>query len=197
LKLEIGLYKSVVHRLALVGLGISIFIIAGCGNGKVRKQVENPGDKLQPIPARAAAIGISMLWSEKTKNGGIRKVVEARAEEGTINAKEKTSELTTASGILYKDNKPRARFQAPNVRGNEAKHIIIASGGVTVTSIEPAGAILTAQKAIWNANKDTITVEGDVRFRFQRPGDAKPSEAIGPCPRAEFHTELRHYTIWN
>ncbi len=183
--------------MAFAGLGISVLCIAGCPKVKVLKQVEKPIEKQELIEAQAAVRGITILWSEKTKNDGIRKVIEARAEEGEINAKDKTSELKIASGILYKDNKPRARFQAPFVRGNEAKRIIVASGGVTMTSIEPEGATLTARTATWDAAKDTITVEGDVRFKFQRPGDSRPFESIGPCPRAEFRTELRTYKIWN
>lgn len=169
----------------------------GCGPSKALKQDKPKSEPEKAIQAEASAKGISVLWSEKTENGGIRKVIEAKAQEGTINAEKKSSEMKKATGTLYKENKPAARLQADVIRGDENKHVVVATGSVKVTSINPPGYTMTTKKATWNAAKDLITAEGEVYLTYQKPGESAPSITVGPSPRAQFQTELKVWKIWN
>ena len=139
--------------------------------------------------------GISVVWQEKLPGGGVKRVVEAHAVTGRLNAKTKASLLNDASGTLFKENVARAHFKAPVVKGDETKHIVEASGGVTVTSIEPAGITVTSMRLIWYANEDKIVAVGNVSFQQVKPGQDKPWASGGPFERATIDTSLTTLTI--
>ena len=139
--------------------------------------------------------GISVVWQEKLPGGGVKRVVEAHAVTGRLNAKTRASLLNQASGTLYKENVARAHFKAPVVKGDEAKHIVEATGGVTVTSIEPTGVTVTSDRLIWYANEDKIIAEGEVKFQKTRPGETSLWAWGGPFDRVTFNTTLNQWVI--
>lgn len=136
-----------------------------------------------------------MRWSEKAPEGGLRRVMDVKAESGTLDAEQESGRMNRASGLLYRENRPRARFIAPVVEAARNRGLVTARGGVTVYSIDPPGGKLTADRITWYARQDKIVAMGNVSIEYRPPNAPAPTAWGGPYPRATLHTERWRFTI--
>jgi glutathione peroxidase-family protein len=81
------------------------------------------------------------------------------------------------------------------VDAQETKKIVIASGGVKATSIQPLGITVTADKVTWYFAKDLIIAEGRVYIQYQPVGAPQPVDWGGPVDRLTINTELKKFHI--
>jgi hypothetical protein len=154
-----------------------------------------PEERLQaPEQQQAAGSGISISWKEPVKGGGIRKVLDVKAETGSLDAITESGALSDASGIFYRGGKPRARFAAPEVVASRDKQTVVARGGVTVNSIDPPGVAMKADQITWYAQRHQIIARGSVRLSHTPKGASQPI-AYGSVPQATANTELRIITV--
>ncbi len=178
--------------LLLVGL-------AGCGpDHRNRPAVVHQTARPAPAPERPHAVntrGLSGRWQERTEKGGIRRVMDVHAETGRLDAQTQSGTLYKANGLLYHDDRARARFEAPVVEARKDHSVVIARGGVRVVSIDPPGVTLTAERVTWQVDKDLIVAEGSVSFEQRPPGSARPTAWGGPFPHVTANTELQRLTI--
>ena len=134
-----------------------------------------------------------MHWSEKDQDS-IKRVLDLQAKTGQVNTASDSGELSVANGVLYRDNKPRSKFTAPRVRAYKEKGIVIADGGVTVTSIDPPGVTVKAARICWDSNHNKVYAEGGARF-FYKPPDANRPFGFGSADHMSFNTELQNSSI--
>jgi hypothetical protein len=144
--------KDVILR-AVVGFGLSLatvaLILVGCGRTPgapkvsvklrtassrqtARPPVALPKQQIGSAPQMdITQKGVSLRWVE---NGQLR--MTARATFLTGNEVTRRGTLSNFSGELYENGKLTAAIRAPMVEVDEAKRIIIASGGVSLKSLE-------------------------------------------------------------
>jgi hypothetical protein len=150
--------------------------------------------KKNNLPGRVRTRGIIILWRESTPSGGLRRVMEVQAETGTVDAETQSGTFNRARGVLYRDDKPRARYEAPVVEAAQDRSVVIARGGVTMRSIEPPGVTLTAGRITWHIAQNVIVAEGHVRVVYQPPGAPRPT-AVGGADRMTINTELQKFHV--
>lgn len=162
---------------------------AKSGQTKPPRQEVKPPDE-----THAAGRGITVIWQEPTKSGGIRKILEVNAETGELDAVTQSGALKDATGRFYREGKPRAKFAAPQVLASEDKRTVTARGGVVVNSIDPPGVALKADQITWYANQNQIVARGNVRMSHTPKGSSQPI-AYGNVPQATANTELQFITV--
>jgi len=141
-------------------------------------------------PQEIAGQGIALSWIEKTPQGGVRRVMDIKAESGILNAEQESGVLNRASGLLYRDNRVRASFISPIVEAAREKDTVTARGGVTVHSVDPPGGKLTADRVVWYAKQDKIVATGKVYVEYRPQNADRPFAWGGPYPRVTFDTQL-------
>jgi hypothetical protein len=184
--------------MVLCGLGAAVFCISGCGprppvnaNSKSKLQA-----KLKDIgPVKLNSQGITVNWLERLPNGGVRRIMDIHAVSGELIRGSQSGLMNTADGVLYKDNVPKARFEAPTVHAYEDKKIVVAEGGVKAMSIQPVGITVTADKVTWYFARDLVVAEGNVYIQYQPVGTPKPVDWGGPVDRLTINTELKKFHI--
>ncbi|MGC8666906.1 MAG: hypothetical protein ACP5VE_02155 [Chthonomonadales bacterium] len=175
-----------------------MWIASGCGTKTPRKA--QPKRPPRPATQQADALksvqsqGIVIHWQEEAPDGKVRRVLELHAASGQWNVQTLSGILKAGNGILYRDDMPKVRFQAPIVEAKRSLGILVARGGVVLHSIDPAGATVTANRVRWDARKNLVVAVGNVRLTYRPPGSAKPV-AFGTAPQMTFNTELDEYHI--
>ena len=180
----------------LLVIVVGAIALAGCGQMRASQSVARAQErKPEPPPKEqtANATGITVQWNEKNQES-IRRVLDLNAEKGQLNTASDSGELSTANGVLYRDNKPRSKFTAPRVRAYKEKGIVIADGGVTMTSIDPPGVTLKADRIRWDSNHNKVYAEGGARFSYKPPG-ASRQFGFGSAEHISFNTELQNLSI--
>ena len=185
---------------------LPVFSFAGCGDSaKTARPAagvppssstgQKPEEPLNaPEEQHAAGTGITIKWQEKTESGGIRIVLDVKAETGALDAVTQSGALKQAAGRFFRAGKPRARFTAPEVVATRDKQIVVARGGVTVNSIDPPGVALRAEQITWYAERHQIVARGGVKLSHTPKGAAGPV-AYGNVPQATANTELQVITV--
>ena len=143
--------------------------------------------------ARASASGIRIFWHEQLKDR-VRRVMDIEARTGQLDALQESGDLRQASGVVYRDNRPRARFRAPLLRYSKAHNLMEASGGVVITSIEPPGLTVTCDRVMWDTTGDKIVARGGVRLVHKPPGAARPL-ATGTAEQVTIDTRMESFSI--
>lgn len=95
-----------------------------------------------------------LLWELKAKRGS------GQAQDGKI-----LGTLQEVQGVLYKDGKPTLRFEADHAKADSDAQRVAAWGRVRAVS-DVNKAKLTAQKITWEAKRDLVTAEGNVRIQW-------------------------------
>jgi hypothetical protein len=175
-------------------MAVAAFGLYGCGHSVARSTIKPapPKDAVQPDHA-AVGNKIEIRWHEKTDRGTIRRVLDVDAETGDLKPRSESGTLNRATGLIYQDDQPKARFKAPTVVANRENDQITARGGVTITSIDPPGITVTADKITWSAAKNRIVAEGNVKFVQMRPGHPKPVSQ-GQFDRITVDTAMKTFT---
>jgi hypothetical protein len=183
--------------LAWVVPAVALLALAGgCGGRKPPADGQGSGKKGPPtLPQFVTSSGIEVRWQEQGKGGRLQPILEVQAETGDLNAQTQSGRLMKTRGRFFNQGKPAARFQAPEVDANQDRHEVLARGGVTLTSIEPAGLTVTARNVVWNTLSGTILLRGDVRFAYVEPGGTVVTAAGGPFDRITMNAEMRRVTI--
>lgn len=138
--------------------------------------------------------GISINWRVKQKNGQLWSVLDLKAANGKIDAQTQSGTMSNASGTLYRANRPRAAFEAPTVEAAKDQKTVVATGGVTVRSLNPKGILVTADRATWIIEKNVIIAEGHV-YMEQRDPKSGRKIAWGRADHLTINTELQQFSI--
>lgn len=183
----------------VVAFAATASLLGGCKSGG-RNMNSQSGTALAAakrnkphVDNTANARGITFHWSEKAGEE-IRRVLDVQAENGRLSTAAESGELNRARGVIYRENKPRARFTAPVVNAYKERSIVIARGGVIMVSIEPPGMTLKAQQVTWDATHQKVYAEGDARFFYKPPGASRPV-STGRAEHITLDTELQSFTI--
>lgn len=121
--------------------------------------------------------------------------MDLRARTGSLDAPTESGVLNAATGVIYRENRPRARFSAPLVKASHKTGTVVASNGVKVTSVDPAGIVVTADEITWEADRDLIVARGNVTIRQVPPGATQPTMWGGPYETATINTAMKRFTI--
>lgn len=97
-----------------------------------------------------------LVWRLKAEQA----VAQVAKEEGS-------GELRNVQGILYQRGKPALHIQAHYARADKRTERIVAWQQVQARS-QVNQAELQADKIVWEWEKDLLTVEGNVRLRWQK-----------------------------
>lgn len=93
--------------------------------------------------------------------------------KGAQGASENNSYQGTLIGItamLFEKGKLAAKMKAPKAVGNSATQTIVATGRVTVTSLQQPGTTLKADKITWHAKTNKIVATGNVIYHNAKNG---------------------------
>ena len=173
------MFSPTFRRFVLMALCACIVIAAGCARRKPAESPTKPRslfvDKLSPKPnspgkdANAnvpqgpkiefTQHGVTLRWSEK--NGT---QMTASAKSASFNEVTQVGTLLDFSAKLYENGKLTAAISAPRATADTAKRTILASGGVTLKSLERQ-TVVNAAWIKWNANTRKVVGNGGVRIK--------------------------------
>lgn len=184
----------------LVRQGIPLLLLLallGCGPGRPPSRNNSPkkSSAQEELPRELVSRGISLVWREEQPQNRMQRILEMKAETGSLNAETQSGQMQKATGIFYRDDKPRARFVAPRVEAIRQESKMIATGGVTIYSIEPKGITVRADEVVWSYADNRIVARGNVRFEEKPPGAAAPTSEGGPFPQVTIDTQMQRLTI--
>ena len=179
--------------LAAVSALLSALLSAGCRKPPTRPPVQQK-PAAPELPAAVNTQGIRINWRAQQKNGKLWSVLDLNAANGKIEAQTQSGTMSQASGTLYRENRPRATFEAPTVKAANDQKTVVATGGVKMRSLEPKGILLTADRATWVIEKNKVIAEGHV-YLEQRDPKSNAILAWGRAEHLTISTELQHFSI--
>ncbi len=151
------------------------------------------------LPGQVTGHGITIHWQENVPEKGVQRVMDLNGQTGSLAGDTDTDllsgHLKTVNGMLYRDNRPKARFTAQTVQADGKTKTLIAQGHVVIHSIDPPGVTVTADRVIWHAERHRIEAEGDVGVTDQPPGADRPTAGMYHASHATIDTELKRITI--
>jgi lipopolysaccharide assembly outer membrane protein LptD (OstA) len=168
--------------------------LAGCRPRKPKPPSPPKQTSPSEIPKQINTQGIRINWRVKQPTGKLWRVLDLKAEKGTVESGTQSGVMTNAAGTLYKENKARAEFEAPTVEATRDQKVVVATGGVKLTSIDPKGVLVTADKATWYIEKNVVVAEGHV-YLEQRSPKTNQKVAWGNTERLTINTELQKFSI--
>ncbi len=170
-------------------------LLVGCVHVQPIAERNSNANKPKQVIPNVNSQGITMHWQEKDiKSRVFKPLLDIKADNGMMKASSESGTLNQASGVLYKNGLPAARFQAPHVKASRASNIVIAYNGVVLNSISPPGVKVTADRFIWRMIENKIIVYGNVHVVYQPP-KAKTPVAWGFAQRMTIDTQLQKLTI--
>jgi hypothetical protein len=175
----------------------ALVLVAGCPRPAPPPgtRPSKPPDNTNALPVGVDSKGITVTWQERAGATGVRRVMDLRAETGKLEKDSQSGTLNRASGVFYRESKPKASFTAPVVVAAQDQKSVTASGGVTISSIDPPGVTVKADRMYWKVEANKIVADGNIRFVYQPSGHTKPLGWGGPFPRAVMNTELQRLQI--
>jgi hypothetical protein len=183
----------------LVRQGIPLLLLLcllGCGPGRSPSRNSAKKNEVQEdVPRELVSRGISLIWQEEQPKNRIQRILEMKAETGSLNAETQSGRMLKATGIFYRDDTPRARFEAPKVEAIRQESKLIATGGVIIYSLKPKGITVRADQVVWNYAANRIVALGNVRFEQKPPGIDAPVSQGGPFPQVTIDTQVQRLTI--
>ncbi len=165
--------------------------LAGCGgkrNGLDKKPKEEK-------PTIVTARGFTGRWMEKTTGGHVRKVMEVHSAQGALDSQTNSGTLYDVDGTIYRDGAAKAKFTAPKVIADRDTEALQASGGVTMHSLDPPGAVIRCNTMNWHAQNHTVVAEGAVQIDYTPRQAQTPSISGGPFDHVTIDTGLQNLTI--
>jgi lipopolysaccharide assembly outer membrane protein LptD (OstA) len=163
-----------------------------------RKPPPRPPAQQKPsaaeLPAAVNTQGIRINWRAQQKNGQLWSVLDLNAANGKIDAQSQSGTMSKTSGTLYRENHPRATFEAPTVKASNDQKTVVATGGVKMRSLEPKGILLTADRATWIIEKNKVIAEGHV-YLEQRDPKSNAILAWGRAEHLTINTDLQRFSI--
>lgn len=166
-------------------------VLTGCAP----KPIKAANKQKAPPPALPKGVvgeGITVNWLENLPDGNVRHVLDIKAETGSATTGTRSGVFNKATGIVYQDGKPVARFTAPRVTAVEEKQTVTATGRVKAVSIDPPGVTVEADRVTWLFAKKKILAEGRVMVHYKRPGQSRMTAEI-PLDHAVLDTELKSF----
>lgn len=136
------------------------------------------------IPGRVTVEGVHIpfrMRDPKHPNGPPIPVLIADARTGTIEnqSDNPAGSLNDVRAKLYRAGEPAANLIAPHMTANLKEKIIIATGGVTLTSLtDPPDTVITADRMTWDTRTSKIVATGHVHAKG-RTKDGTPFEQSG------------------
>jgi hypothetical protein len=176
---------------------LALVLVTGCPRPAPPpgSQPPQPAAKSDSLPAGVNSKGITVTWQEREGKTGVRRLMDLQAATGKLEKDAQSGTLNRASGVLYKDNKPKVRFSAPVVVAAQDQKSVTATGRVRITSIDPTGVTIEADRVFWKVEQNKIIAEGNIQFTYQPAGQVKPVGWGGPFPRVVMDTELQRLQI--
>jgi hypothetical protein len=111
-----------------------------------------------------AATSILMAWTELGPDGRIMPLLEMEADGGTLREDRKSGTFQRALARIYRRGSLVARLRAPRVEATLAAHRVEARGGVVLTSVQPEGLRVDADRVAWLLDQSRVVAIGRVRF---------------------------------
>jgi hypothetical protein len=105
------------------------------------------------------------LWT-----ANVERSEASTGENGSI-----IGQMDGVDGILYEGGKPADKFLAAKVIYDNARKIVVARGGVKITSLTQSSTTLTCDKVVWYMGKNKLVGSGHVVFRAQGFTQTGPS----------------------
>ena len=170
----------------------TVLLLAGC---RVRQRTSIKPKKSNDVPPiNINSRGITVNWQAKNAVGITQPVLDLKARDGKLEAQNQSGLLGKADGVFYMNGKPKAHFDAPYVKANRESNRVVAFGGVTVISLDPPGAKMTARRIVWIFEKNSIIATGNVYLTWTPKGEALPV-AHGGAEQMTLNTDMQKLTI--
>ncbi|HOM72213.1 MAG TPA: LPS export ABC transporter periplasmic protein LptC [Armatimonadota bacterium] len=151
-------------------------------NEPTKKQDADGSQKSPDLELEIHGQKVNLTWQD----GGKPKM-RVKADKLVGNTVAGSASLEKVDAELYEDGKLVARLSAPLIQADEKTRIVIATGGVTITSADPASSIKTikAKWIKWYSRDNKIIGNGGIT-------------AVGPVASinaAEFIADTRMKTV--
>ena len=125
--------------------------------------------------------GVTLRWSGQDGN-----LMTASFQTGGFNTVTQQGDVLDFSAQLYENGKLTASVRSPKATIDGKKHVILASGGVVLKSLERQ-TVVVAPQIKWYANKHRVIGYGGVRI--------KSASGTATCAAIVADTSLKTFTL--
>lgn len=188
------MFSPTFRRLLLTALCAGIVLAAGCAREKAMETPKSPrpllvgGDpksgpksakpgktspfsKIKPPQIMVTQRGVTIRWDAKDGTQ-----MTATAKSGDYNQVTQVGTLLDFSGKLYENGKLTASVSAPMATIDAAKRTVIATGGVTLRSLERQ-TVVKSSWIKWYANQHRIVGDGGVHMESKNEPNTMKMDA--------------------
>lgn len=189
--------RTLIKRLSGAAILLTSLALCGCGksnavpNRKLTKaELELRAKK--EIPGEISGTGWHIRWLNPAATGkrGLQTVVLADSAHGAISdPANPTISLYDVAAKIFRDGAQTGTVYAPLVAANQHDKVLLATGGVKLTSItDPPDTVVTGDAMRWDTTRNRLIVTGNARAVVLRPG-RKPDTTTGDT--LVFDTKLK------
>ncbi len=136
-----------------------------------------------------------MAWTEPGPDGRVVPILELEAEGGTLREDQKSGTFERALARIYRAGRLVARLRAPRVQATLAVRRIQALGGVVLTSAQPEGLRVDADRVEWLLDRGRVVATGRVRFVQRDAASGRRVAEGGVFRRVTLDTDRWRLTI--
>ncbi len=176
---------------------VSSLIICGCGKSNAipnrkptKAELELKAKKEIPGEITGTTWHIRWLNPAATGNHDLQTVVLADSAHGSVSdPANPTITLYEVAAKIFRDGAQTGTVYAPVVAANQRDKVLLATGGVKLTSItDPPDTVVTGDAMRWDTTRNRLVVIGNARAVVLRPGQ-KPDTTTGDT--LVFDTKLK------
>jgi hypothetical protein len=181
----------------LFALSVALVFAFGCGKSHPPQKRElTPEEKAakerKEVPGAISGKGwvINIKSLPQQGDGPMETVLHADADAGLIkDPHDLNVSLTGVTARLYQKGQYSASIKAPEASANQRDKTLVATGGVTVTSVtDPPDTVITSDKLYWNAKTNEMIAIGNAHAVMHTP-EGKIRSTSGD--RLSFDTRLK------
>ncbi len=197
-----SIYELTLRRIRPVGGLLAVLLLVGGGCRAMHPVAADPPQKAQntaatqtDLPGAITGNGWRIHWRMRDPahpNRSLR-VLDAEARSGELADQDDTETvlLHEVHARLYREGKPAAVIEAPQVTANQRDGILIGTNGVTLHSlVDPPNTIVTADTITWNTHTGAIEGTGNTHTVQLNPDGTIRNEQQGGRVTYDFKQKM-------
>jgi len=137
----------------------------------VKAAAKTPAAPAAPPDGLGASLsGFNVALQDPKMPGRPLVKIWAGSMSGSFNGQGVQGTINGVSATLFQRGVAAAKLTAPTVRGDNMQDVLVATGRVTVVSLQQPGTLMRADRMTWYPKKNKVFADGNVYYRDGKYG---------------------------